>query len=203
MSSASIKPPASAFSFNLPKNSSARKEISNEEKDDFEAMFLSDIALPSKATSSVITNFKDRTAASAEHAKTRRMPAVDLSFKPVLPSSQQSQQSQHVCKPSGEDSLKSLNRFTESLKEVPLLDMDRNLRKMINEKYSDVKKENAARFTDTFYILNLFYTRNSYDQRYKFDVKSHLRDYVQSSYVNWLDSCPEELLTCLEHGSLG
>lgn len=203
MSSASIKPPTSAFSFNLPKSSSARKEIRNEEKDDFEAMFLSDIALPSKATSSVITNFQDKTTAAAalsEHAKASRLPAVDLRLKPVLPSQHVSQ---HVCKPSGEDSLKSLNKFVESLKEVPLLDMDRNLRKIINEKYSDLKKENAARFTDTFFILNMFYTRNSYDQRYKFDVKSHLRHCVQSSYANWLENCPEELLTCLEHGSLG
>ena len=194
LSSASSKqPPAGALSFNLPKASSARKEIRNEERDDFEAMFLSDIALPSKATSSVITNFKDKTP--AEHAQ--RMPPTDLNFKPVLPSKSGENAS------NSSDSLESLNRFTESLKEVPLLDMDRNLRKLINEKYSDLRKENAARFTDTFYILNMFYNRNSYHLRYKFDVKGHLKNCVQSSYVNWLESCPEELLVCLEHGALG
>lgn len=202
MSSASIKPtlPVSGgLSFNLPKGSSARKEIRNEEKDDFEAMFLSDISLPSKATSSVITNFKEKTP--ADHAQSRKMPSADLGFRRTL-LSKSDQAANDSGKPKGEDRLTSLNKFTESLKEVPLLDMDQNLRRLINEKYSDLKKENSARFTDTFYILDLFYTRNSYDLRYKFDVKSHLRDYVQSSYLNWLESCPEELV-CLEHGALG
>lgn len=197
MSSASIKPtlPVSGgLSFNLPKASSARKEISSEEKDDFEAMFLSDISLPSKATSSVITNFKEKT----EHVQSK-MPPFD--FKRSLPS--KSGQVNGSGRPTDEDKLTILNKFTESLKEVPLLDMDQNLRRMINEKYSDLKKENSARFTDTFAILDLFYTRNSYDLRYKFDVKSHLRQHVQSSYLNWLESCPEELLVCLEHGALG
>lgn len=198
MSSASIKPASSGFSFNLPKTSSTKKEIRNEEKDDFEAMFLSDISLPSKATSSVIKSFKDSNFKDKPAEHVQRMTPADLSLKSALPSSQDKK-----VESSGEDRVKSLNRFTESLKEVPLLDMDRNLRKLINEKYSDLRRENAARFTDTFYILDLFYTRNSYDLRYKFDVKSHLRDHVQSSCVNLLENCPEELSACLEPGALG
>ena len=157
-----------------------KKQIKNEEKDDFEAMFLSDISLPSKkTTSSVITNFKELKLDN------------QLNKKDSLKAD---------CKI---NELNNLNRFIDSLKEIPLLDMDHNLRKLIIDKYLNLSTSKSNEFTDTYFIFDLFYTKNSYDVRYKFNVKNQFQNFAQSFYRNKLKNCPEEVIACLDNGVLG
>lgn len=187
--------PNSDFSFKVPSTSSlTRRAGTQEETDDFEAMFLSDITLSSNKTTSnsVITDFKERNAFPPT-SKVLRSSIGNNAFdlKPLADGSSDSH------------SNSDLNRFTESLKEIPLLDMDPNLRKLINEKYSKLKNANADRCTDTFFIFDMFYTKTTRDLRYRFDVRSQFRNYIESFYLNWLPNCPEEVIACLENGVLG
>jgi len=194
MKSTTSNQPKSNFSFKLPSASNLlKKESIEEEKDDFEAMFLSDISLSSKkkvATNSVITDFKKRDPFSVVKKQSTSIKSSDL-IKPFNFIDNNS------------NNLTSLSKFIDSLKEIPLLDMDPNLRKLINEKYLKLKKKSVDRQTDTFFIFDMFYTKNAYNSRYTFDIKTYFRQYIKSFYINWLNDCPQDVITCLEFGLLG
>lgn len=175
------------FQFDLPANNLSKKPII-EENDDFEAMFLSDISLSSKnKANSVITNFKQKNQCPHN--------ANQLNLLKNLRLDTQSNQS--------DNSSVEINKFIDNLKELPLLDMDDNLRKLINEKYLNLKKDHSSHKTRSFTIFDLFYKRNSYNQRYKFNVKEYFSNYVHSVYELWLKECPQEIVGYFEFDPLG
>lgn len=179
----------SGISFNLSSDNTTTskfKESIKEENDDFESMFLSDISLPTtKSKKSVITNFKKDKNLCSNLLNNQTNKSIKTNFVDDL-----------------NLNTNNLNKFINNLKEIPILDMDHNLRKLINDKYLNLKKENLIKKTNSFLIFNLLYNRN-YHSRYKFNIKNYFENYVENFYKNCLNECSDELIDCLENGVLG
>lgn len=174
-------------------------------------MFLSDISLPSKA---IKPNFKN-TVPIKKTEKLSNLPFKHFSSLKSDKSDELIDEFDKLIDNSSKENVSFMNenlkknkfdeikRFTQSLKGIPILDMDLNLRKLILNKYYTLNKKGSNQKTDTFQILSLFYCKTGHDIRYKFDVKNYFKDYIEVFYENWLNNCPDEIITCLEYGLLG